>query len=427
MNDDRTPGSGALQTHPSDATPHQMTAALPDISQTLQDAVASSAIPGAVAVITDAKQEVFRGAFGYADHARSRTFAQDDLFRIASAVKLWTSMLLMQLVEQNIVTLDDPLGRYLPEFDELPVLVGFAGDEPVLVDPLRSPTIREVCAHLGGLSYPFSSDLNARYGQVVDVPRGWGVLGALTQLPRIAQPGQKVVYGTGFDWIGLLIERVTGDKLEDRFRAKLFDPIGMNNTFHRLDPSAARRVVPVLSLDARNEWTLSQLGFDYAENPEFCQGGGHLYTTASDYAKLMRVLLSGGQSPGGRILSPASVDRLFEPLVPHSRIEILRTVVPIITADVDLGVGDRWGLGMMINDDDVAGRRRAASGGWAGIWNTFFWVDRISGIAGALFMQYLPFCDSGAVQTFDRFERSAYAHFGRPRDSADELLQCRQP
>ena len=394
--------------------PHRTTPALPDVAQTLQDAVASNAIPGAVAVITDAKQELFRGAFGYADHAHSRTFAQDDLFRIASAVKLWTSVLLMQLVEQEVVTLDDPLGRYLPEFDELPVLVGFDGDKPVLVDPVRSPTIREVCAHLSGLSYPFSSDLNARYGQVVDVPRGWGVLGALTQLPRIAQPGEKVVYGTGFDWIGLLIERVTGDKLQDRFRAKLLDPIGMDDTFYRLDASVAQRVVPVLSLDAHNEWNRSELDFDYAENPEFCQGGGHLYTTPSDYAKLMRVLLSGGQSPGGRILSPASVDRLFEPLAPHSRIDTLRTVVPVITADVNLGVGDRWGIGMMINNDDVAGMRRAGSGGWAGIWNTFFWVDRTSGLAGALFMQHLPFCDPGAVHTFDRFERSAYAQFGPP-------------
>ncbi len=379
----------------------------------LRAAVASGAIPGAVAAITDAEQELFHDAVGSSDHVTARPFAGNDLFRIASAVKLWTSMLLMQLVEEGVVTLDDPIGHYLPEFDALPVLVGFDGDEPVLVEPVRSPTIRETAAHLGGLSYAFSSELNLRYGAAVDVPRGWGALEALTRFPRTAQPGQQASYGTGFDWIGLVIERVTGEKLEDRFRTSLLDPIGMDDTFYRLDSAAARRVAPTLAIGPDGEWTRSELGFDYLEQPEFCQGGGHLYTTPSDYGKLMRVLLSGGLAASGRLLSPASVDQLFQPLVPHSRIETLRTVIPVISADITIGAGDRWGLGMVINDHDVPGMRRAGSGGWAGLWNTFFWADRSTGLAGALFMQTLPFGEPGAVQTFNAFERAAYADFAR--------------
>ena len=156
-----------------------------------------------------------------------------------------------------------------------------------------------------------------------------------------------------------------------------------------------------------------ELGFDYLDQPEFCQGGGHLYTTPSDYGKLMRVLLSGGLAASGRLLSPASVDQLFQPLVPHSRIETLRTVIPVISADITIGAGDRWGLGIIINDHDIPGMRRAGSGGWAGLWNTFFWADRTTGLAGALFMQTLPFGEPGAVQTFNAFERAAYADFAR--------------
>lgn len=401
----------SLPTQPRGSEANVGTSDRPDVERTLQDAVSAGAIPGAVSVITDAEHELFHGAFGHADPATSRLFAGNDLFRIASAVKLWTSMLLMQLVEESVLTLDDPIGRYLPEFDALPVLVGFDGTEPILVDAVRSPTIREMAAHLGGLSYPFSSELNARYGAVVDAPRGWGALDALTRFPRTGQPGEQVVYGTGFDWIGLAIERVTSQKLEDRFRTRLLEPIGMEDTYYRLDPAAGLRVAPAQSIGPDGGWTRSELGFDYLEQPEFCQGGGHLYTTASDYAKLMRVLLSGGLASGGPILSPASVDQLFQPLVPHSRIEILHTVVPVISADITIGAGDRWGLGMIIADHDVPGTRRAGSGSWAGLWNTFFWVDRTTGIAGALFMQTLPFGEPGAVETFNAFERAAYAQF----------------
>ena len=185
----------------------------------------------------------------------------------------------------------------------------------------------------------------------------------------------------------------------------------MKDTFYRPDPAAARRVAPILSADSLQRWSRSELGFDYADEPEFCQGGGDFYTTASDYAKLMRVLLSDGQAPAGTILTSASVDQLFQPLVPQFRIEEMKTVVPIISADIEFGAGDRWGLGMIVNDQDVPGRRRSGSGGWAGLWNTYFWVDRTSGIAGTLFMQYMPFCEPGAVQAFNAFERSAYARF----------------
>ncbi len=381
------------------------------VAQALQRAVDSGAIPGAVAVVTGPDQDLFEGAFGYADAKRTRPLEADGLFRIASMAKLFTSVLVMQLIESGQLDLDAPVGEYLPEFDQLPVIVGFDGDEPRFAEASRSPTIRELCAHMGGVSYELWNEFNLLYGEVTGHPRILsGFKHALTGFPRIAQPGSGIDYGMGLDWVGLVIEAITGERLEDRYQDRIFRQTGMDATSFKLHPSAIGRSMPVLRPDGTGGWEESGLG--YPEVAEICPGGGCLFTTASDYAKLQRAIMHQGAAPGGRILESASVDQMFQPLMPEHRMPVLRTVVPEISADVTLGAGDRWGMGMYINDEDLPGMRRARSGGWAGVFNTYFWIDRTTGLAGALCMQYVPFYDAGAEEAFREFERAAYAEFG---------------
>jgi len=374
------------------------------IDQKLREAVERKDVPGVVALVTDRKGVIYQGAFGVADVASGRALAQDALFRIASMTKPVTSTAAMQLIEQGKLALEDPVEKYLPEMAKLPVFDSFdakTGNYHLHISS-KPITVRHVLTHTSGLGYPFTSatlrDFKPRAGETY--PDG----------PLLFEPGEKWWYGTSTDIVGRLVEKISGQKLEDYYRQQIFTPLGMNDTSYNVPEAKGARLVAQQQRDGeRMDGAIvkqpMQLGLTIAQPI----GGGGLASTASDYGRFMRMLLNGGELDGKRVLKAETVALMGQNHIGSVTVPALASALPRSRDFTFVADGrDKFGLGFLITTDHVPGKRSAGSLSWGGINNTYFWVDQSRGIAGVIMLQYLPFADPAALTVHNAFERAAY-------------------
>ena len=374
------------------------------IDQKLREAVERKQVPGVVALVTDRKGVVYQGAFGVADVATGQPLAADSLFRIASMTKAITSTAAMQLVEQGKFTLDDPVEKYLPEMAKLPVFDSFdAKTGNYHLHMTSKPiTVRHVFTHTSGLGYPFTSatlrDFRPRAGETY--PDG----------PLLFEPGEKWWYGTSTDIVGRLVEKVSGQKLEDYFRQHIFTPLKMTDTSYNVPEQRGARLVAAQQRDGeRMDGAIVKTPVQPGLTIPQPVGGGGLASTASDYGRFVRMLLNGGELDGARVLKAETVALMGQNHIGNVSVPALGSALPRSRDFTFIADGrDKWGLGFLITTDHVPGKRTAGSLSWGGISNTYFWVDQNRGIAGVILMQYLPFADPAALAVYDAFERAAY-------------------
>ena len=228
---------------------------------------------------------------------------------------------------------------------------------------------------------------------------------ALPRRPLMFEPGTKWAYGGGLDNVGRLVEIADGTSLDRYFREHITDPLGMNDTaFTITEKQRARQA----SLHTRGaDGRLKPRPFEKHKVPTAFSGGGGIYSTAPDYLTLLQALLNGGSFRGTTILRPKTVALMATNQIGDLEVGILRTENPALSNDVDFfpGVRLRWGLGHMINVDAVPDGRSAGSLTWAGLFNTYYWIDPTKRIAGVIMMQILPFADQQALQAYRQFER----------------------
>lgn len=356
-------------------------------------------------------------AVGWSDAERSAPLRPDAVFRLASMTKLITAVAVLQLVDDGIVDLDAEVAHYLPDFGRLQVLVGFIGSTPVLRAPRRQATVRELLAHTSGLSYEVWNPDVLHYQELTGTPSISSGKRGVLETPLVDDPGARVEYGTGFDWAAVLVEKVGGRALDEHCARRIFSPLGMARTSLGALPAVPPcDYVPVLRRDGDGGFVATDLG--YPEVFEFVTGGGCFFSTAEDYLRLQRTLLSGGVLDEHRILSESSVVEILSPQTGHLRPSPLVSTLPALSSDVPVDPGVTWGFGALVNSADLDGRRRAGSAGWWGIFNTAFWIDPRAGLVANLFMQFVPFYEPAAVDTFAGFERAVYAHMS-PRCERD--------
>lgn len=378
-----------------------------EVDAALTGACTAGGVPGVVASVGTASGASRIWAYGFCDVARVEPTAPHDIFRVTSMAKLITAVAVMQLVERDELDLDAGVSAVLPQFATLQVLVGFDGDTPVLRPPARDASVRELLAHTSGLAYSTWNPLMLRYEQVTGAPNiSTGLLAALEQ-PLVADPGTAIGYGAGLDWAGLIVEKLSGQPLDVYCEQKIFGPLQMRDSSMRRPEEYGRSLVPALRGVAGRSWEAAAWEFPLA--PEFYFGGGCFYATAGDYLRLQQALLGDGALGGARILTAHAVDEMFTPQTAGLEIPPMRTAAPEDTADVDLGPGWSWGFGMTVNSRPLRTGRSAGSGAWAGIFNTSFWIDREKGVAGNLFMQFLPFRTEAALRLGEEFETAVYS------------------
>jgi methyl acetate hydrolase len=383
------------------------------IDELLEQAVADRVVPGVVAVAGGRDGTLYEGAFGRLSVDGDAPARPDTVIWLASMTKALTSVAALQLVEGGGLELDQPVRDVVPAFGSLQVLEGFDGDVPRLRPPMRPATIRHLLTHTAGLGYWFANPDVLRYHEVTGIPDPTSGRRAVFEMPLVADPGTRWEYGTNTDWLGQVIEAVSGQDFAAYCRGHIFGPLGMADaTFAPTEEQAAR----AMQLHARTpDGGLVSAELDSPE-PEFFAGGHGAFATGPDYLRFMRMLLRGGELDGERVLRAETVELAFTDHLGGIELPaVIRSAVPELTNEVPAWpVAQGWGLGFHLVLEDIDGMRRAGTGDWAGLCNCYYWIDRAAGLAGAFLTQVLPFFDDRIVDASLAFEQAVYAAVGAP-------------
>ena len=369
------------------------------IDEVLRSAVEQRKIPAIAGVAGTQSAITYSGAFGTRDAESQMPIAVDSIFSIASMTKAVTSVAAMQLVERGKVTLDEPASKHVPELASLQVLDGFDDSGKPMLRPARTPvTLRQLLTHTSGFAYDtWHEGMFRLTSSKVDITH---VLAF--------EPGTRWQYGPSTMWAGRVVEAASGQNLEQYLQANVLGPLEMKDTTFVFPGKKFERLVTGYQRQA--DGSLKPMPRSVPKPPASYRGDGGLFSTAPDYLKFTQMILRRGTAPGGRILEEKTVAQMSANGTGKIAAGRLKSVRPAQSSDVDFHPGhdDRYTLGFLMNPDAYPGRRAAASLAWAGLFNTDYWIDPHSGVAGVILMQLLPFADRDAVGVLGDFERAVY-------------------
>jgi len=378
------------------------------IDKVLRDAVDSGGVPHVAAIAADRDGVIYQGAAGPRAVGDNDPVTVDTLFRIMSMTKMPCTVAALQQVEQGNLDLDAPVTDYCPEFAEIQVLTGFDGDTPILRSPARPATVRNLVTHTSGLGYWFWSEDLVKWESVTGIPNVVAGSAACLTAPMVGDPGEAFIYGINIDWLGKVLEAVTGVGLDVAIKQGITGPLGMDQTTFLMNDEQRPNSTPVHVKGEDGTWMA--IGEVLNQAPDYWAGGHGLYGPPSDYIKFEQALLRGGELDGTRILRQSTVDEAFANQIGDLDFPAdCPTADPVSTCDFTAGPGFKWGYGLLLNTSDLPGMRRAWSGAWAGLCNTHFWVDRTSGVCGSIYSNFLPFVTPEAMTMYNDFELALYA------------------
>ncbi|EXJ69955.1 beta-lactamase [Cladophialophora psammophila CBS 110553] len=398
----------------------------------LEAAVKDKKVPGIGCFIIDSKGNfLLKETFGttHLQDPNAAPYDADTTMAIFSCTKLITTIAALQLVEQGKLSLSDPVEKYVPRISNIKVLesvkTGADGKpEPVLRSPASKPTILQLMTHTAGFTYDFFEHGTLAYRMATGrAPMQYHTVGGWEdfETPLLADPGTKYIYGVNSDWLGFVIQEVSGQTLPDYITEHVCKPLGMNDTGGKL-PVGKKNTFLVHFDTPDSAEPVGNPNMKHNESPTVWGGGGFIYSTMNDYAKLLATLLNNGTSPttGNSILKPETVkDLLFTdllgPEVDKSLLGEIGASIPQASLEgsffPSLPVEKRgWSAALLLNHDDLPYGRKSGSGAWAGLGNLYYWIDPKTGIAGMICTNVLPFLNLTVMRLFDELERVAYGH-----------------
>jgi methyl acetate hydrolase len=380
------------------------------IDQVLRQKADAKEIPGVVAMAANSGEVIYQGAYGKRDLSKDDAMTMDSVFWIASMTKAITTAGAMQLVEHGKLSLDGQIGKVLPDLAAPQVLEGFdAKGEPKL-RPARTPiTLRHLMTHTAGFCYDMWNGDMVKYLEKTGTPGITSCKNAALRTPIMSDPGTRWEYGTSIDFVGKAVEAASGKNLEAYLRDHLFMPLGMSDTGFKLGQAQRDRLV---AMHARSpDGSLAPIPFEVEQDPEFHMGGGGLYGTAGDYIKFTQMILNKGRGNGNQVLKPETVAAMSQNHIGELEMTKMTSAVPFATNDVDLypDMVKKWGLSFLINTAKTPEGRSPGSLFWAGLANTYFWIDPARNVSGVILMQVFPFADHKCLDAFAAFERGIYA------------------
>ena len=347
--------------------------------------MAEGKIPGAVVMIVRDGEVALHRAYGYRDLSTRAPLRTDDIFRIASQTKAVTSLAVMMLWEEGRFQLDDPIAKYIPAFKDQRVLTKFnPADSSYESRPARRrTTIRQLLTHTSGLDYADigSDEFKAIYHKagITALGREGDVLAdrinVLGTLPLRAEPGERFIYSLSVDVLGRLVEVVSGMSLDQFFRVRIFEPLGMRDTYFELPADKRPRLVAlhqeidgklVASHDPKDNGGLAHPDFP-ARTVTYFSGGGGLSSTTADYARFLQLFLNGGELDGVRLLGR-------------------KTVELMLTNQVG-DLQPPFGLGFELETPASDFRSPVSVGtfSWGGAFKTTYWADPKEKLVGLIF------------------------------------------
>ena len=398
------------------------------IDEALSRPVVDGRLNMTIGVLGDADGLTYGKAYGFTRLDRRIPAEVDSIVAIASMTKLITTIAALQLYDEGKLDIDAPIDTYLADLKELKILSGFDAERnPIYVWPDRRPTARELMSHTSGFVYSL-------WNRNAKIAEKEGITGGLrsgremiTNAPLAFEPGQAWEYGISTDWLGVIVEEVSNMKLAEYFDKRIFDVLLMEDSFYEIPKEKISRVANLLFrgetnflLKALSIFTSSDLvEVPFISAPEvskkyssdYYSGGGGLYSTLPDYAKLLQCLLNGGELEGNRILSEKTVEMMFTSQTANLPVGSAASQDPVLTNDIDMGFGSeaKFGLGLLLHPAGTKHGRNPHSGSWGGLFNTYYWLDREAELFGIFATQVSPFFDLSAVETLHAFESAAYA------------------
>jgi methyl acetate hydrolase len=370
------------------------------IKALLDGAVAKGALHGVAAVVVDRNGALFHHAAGEAN--------EHTLFRNASMTKAVATTGALQLVEQGRLSLDATVESILPEFGKLQLLEGFDGDKPRLRAPASKATVRQLMTHTAGLGYFFTNDKLMRYLTLTGEPSPLSGEKRSLSVPMVNDPGTAWEYGVNTDWLGLVVEKLTGQSLGGYLRQHVYVPLGMNDS--GFTPSAEQRARLLRVMQRQADGKLAPSALDLAATSEWDAAGHGSYGTIQDYGRFVQAWLNDGAG----VLKPATAQMALQNHIGAIKLpELIKSAMPELSNDVpSMPVPQNWGLGFHLTQADLPGMRSRGTGDWAGVFNSYYWIDRVKGIGGVLMTQLLPFFDMPVVETLMGFEMAVYQQVG---------------
>jgi CubicO group peptidase (beta-lactamase class C family) len=375
------------------------------ITETFNEYARDEKLAGGVILIARDGRIAYQHAFGMRDIASRSRMTPDVIFRIASQTKAVVSVATMMLMEEGALQLDDPVGKYIPEFMRTKVAVAKAGGGYDIVDAKRAITIRDLLTHTAGIDYGLrgiardswaAAGIQGWYFAELDEPIA-ATVARMAAVPFEAHPGEKWLYGYATDILGVVVERASGKPLDEFLRTRIFQPLRMTDTHFYLPPAKRNRLATVYSPNASGglkrapeKGGMNTQGA-YVEGPRRSfSGGAGLLSTAGDYARFLQMLLNGGELDGVRLLSP-------------------KTVQLMTTDHVDQygGAATGFGLGFQTVEDLQAWGKRGSEGefGWGGAYHSSYWVDPQEDLVVVYLTQLIP---AGDIDDFDKLRALIY-------------------
>jgi methyl acetate hydrolase len=378
--------------------------------QTILDrAIESGTIAGATAFVGNHAGTLSRHSAGLADPGAGTPMQPDTIFQIASMTKAITSVAAMRLVEEGRLSLDAPIETILPQLANPQVITGFDDAGNAVLRPAARPiTLRHLLTHTSGLGYAFmSADMLRAYGP--SGPPAPGTIASVTS-PLLFDPGERWEYGVSTDWVGFAVAAVSGQSLGHYIAETILGPLGMADTGFTLSDAQMARRAAMLSRGKDGTFTPFPVEMNGGPDAEFEGGGGGLMSSGPDYMRFVRMILNDGSLDGVTILKPETIAEMRRNQIGRLRAGKMDSVMPMFSHPYD-GFPDMhtgWGLGFLINPERGPNGRAPGSLAWAGIANSYYWIDPASDIAGVLMMQFLPFGDPDALALYAAFERGVY-------------------
>jgi CubicO group peptidase (beta-lactamase class C family) len=372
------------------------------LDQHIESFVNQGQVPGGVFVIARNGKIVYNKSFGHHTLDKKKKYQENDIFRLASMTKAYTTVSIMQLFEQGKLGLDDPIYYYIPAFKQSAVLDQFnEADSSFTTKPVRRPiTIRHLLTHTSGITYGVFNPgkIQAVYKKVGANDFGLSsdktteeMANTIAKVPLVFQPGEKYMYGLNMEVLGRIVEVVSGKKLNQYFRENIMTPLGIEDTGFYLPKSKHDRLVPVYTYDEKGKVIMASdtefgkiLEFPKMKDNNHYAGGGGMSGTAMDYMVFIQALLNKGEYGGKRILSRKTIDVMTsDQLILLNKKGMGYSNIPGITFGLGFAVKTSEGIA---HDSKSAGTYE-----WGGYFNTKFFIDPEEELVFVGMTQIVPF------------------------------------
>ena len=381
----------------------------PLLDKLLKSAVEKGDVRGVAAIVSNDKETIYKTGFGISSPDKCQGMNADTVIWIASMTKAITATAAMQLVERGYLTLDTPASLILPQLKSIKVLEGFDENNiPKLRSPKSDITLRQLLTHTAGFGYDVWHKPIKDFIKSTNMPsRSSGSPEALLT-PLMFDPGTSWAYSIAIDWVGLMIEEITKQKLGSYLKTNIFKPLEMNSTGFIINNAMQTKLATMYKRE--NGILRPDPKFQMKQNPELESGGGGLYSTLNDYILFLRMLLNNGSSNNQQLLLPDTIQTMF---TNHTGTDVdmkMCSTNQLISRDIDFFPSTKksWGLSFMRNEEATETGRATGSLGWAGLSNCYFWIDPGNKISGVFGTQILPFIDEKAFPLYINFEKTVY-------------------